>query len=371
MVDKECSMGGFNLRKCPSAGNKRPRVKRTTKPKPRAEDAPKSTRSGRRYGGEGLVYGTEPVGGMAKRLSDKERGRLELIYGPEKPAGGTTYMPLTDEQKQRIEHYRETHPNKFPQPPPGSGSPMPTVPLGPMSDNQRSKLRNGHPVRVTLGTGASGECSCKMKEENIKKIMKKKGGAATIKLDEDEKRENKFCGTGIMKGSRGGPKHGGVQAPKGKGMHGGVAGLITLQDVKTGQATMEDYEKSKAAQERSAVALRMKRGDVTDSKVGDKRKRKTDASKMKPRVHTTRTMDKKKKATFGMEKPKLGSGITYGGAIGRQSSAGITNVGAGGNILGPMQASKAPQAGSQNWFFHTQFPPAMAHEIVDGRGIIY
>jgi hypothetical protein len=36
-----------------------------------------------------------------------------------------------------------------------------------------------------------------------------------------------------------------------------------------------------------------------------------------------------------------------------------------------MQASKAPQAGSQNWFFHTQFPPALAHDIVDGRGLIY
>jgi hypothetical protein len=61
---------------------------------------------------------------------------------------------------------------------------------------------------------------------------------------------------------------------------------------------------------------------------------------------------------YGMPKRMMG------GAIGRTAtSSQITNVGAGGNILGPMQASKAPQASSANWFFSTQFPPAMARQI--------
>jgi len=347
MVSKECSMGGFNLRKCPSTGNKRPRVKRTTKPKPRSEDAPKSTRSGRRYGGEGLVYGTEQVGGMA--------------------------IPLSDKQKQGLEHYRETHPSKMPPPP--SGSPMPTVPLGPMSPNQRSKLRNGHPVRVKMGTGSCDDCSCKMKEENIKKIMKKKGGAATVKLDEDEKRENKFSGTGIMKGARGGPKHGGVQAPAGKGIKiiqktkskGGVAGLISMTDVKEGRATLAEYKRSREAQKKAADELKRRKGEAEgDPEPGTKRGRSGGDDRPKRRRGGGITYGDGGGITYGD-----GGSIGYGGSIGRRSSTGIPNVGAGGNILAPMQASKAPQAASQNWFFHTQFPPAMAHQIVEGKGGYY
>lgn len=349
MVEKECSMGGFNLRKCPSAGNKRPRVKRTTKPKSRAEDAPKSTRSGRRYGGEGLVYGTEKIdGGMA--------------------------IPLSDEQKQHLEHYRETHPSKAPPPP--SGSPMPTIPLGPMSPNQRSKLRNGHAVRVKMGTGACDECSCKMKEENIKKLMKKKGGAATIKLDEDEKRENKLSGSGIMQGSRGGPRHGGIQAPKGEGIsYGGVASLVRLKDVQEGRATMEEYRKSQAAQKKAARELKRRREAKQPKKPAKKRKGAPGDNQFQQRMDQPPEKYRVQEGAgfwkHHVNKGQVGFGIGYGGSIGSRSSSGIANIGAGGNILAPMQASKAPQAGSQNWFFHTQFPPALAHDIVDGRGLIY
>ncbi len=58
-----------------------------------------------------------------------------------------------------------------------------------------------------------------------------------------------------------------------------------------------------------------------------------------------------------------------GGAIGPQSGrSGITNVGAGGSLLCMRNPALRPQADSENFFFHTEFPPALA-ERMEGSGI--
>ncbi len=58
-----------------------------------------------------------------------------------------------------------------------------------------------------------------------------------------------------------------------------------------------------------------------------------------------------------------------GGAIGPQMGrSGITNVGAGGSLLCMRNPALRPQADSENFFFHTEFPPALA-ERMEGSGI--
>jgi len=50
-----------------------------------------------------------------------------------------------------------------------------------------------------------------------------------------------------------------------------------------------------------------------------------------------------------------------GGAIGPHGElSGITNVGAGGNLMCMSNPALMPQPASENFFFHTQFPPALA-----------
>ena len=60
----------------------------------------------------------------------------------------------------------------------------------------------------------------------------------------------------------------------------------------------------------------------------------------------------------------LGSGMfagVRGGAIGPHGElSGITNVGAGGNLMCMSNPALMPQPASENFFFHTQFPPALA-----------
>jgi len=58
-----------------------------------------------------------------------------------------------------------------------------------------------------------------------------------------------------------------------------------------------------------------------------------------------------------------------GGAIGAQRGcSGITNIGAGGSLLCMRNPALRPQADSENFFFHTEFPPALA-ERMEGSGI--
>ncbi len=57
-----------------------------------------------------------------------------------------------------------------------------------------------------------------------------------------------------------------------------------------------------------------------------------------------------------------------GGAIGQVDSSGITNVGSGGNLLCMRNPALRSQAGSENFFFHTQLPPALAEKQY-GTGI--
>ena len=62
-----------------------------------------------------------------------------------------------------------------------------------------------------------------------------------------------------------------------------------------------------------------------------------------------------------------GSGMfagARGGAIGPHGEfSGITNVGAGGNLMCLSNPALRPQPRSENFFFHTQFPPALAKSI--------
>ncbi len=55
---------------------------------------------------------------------------------------------------------------------------------------------------------------------------------------------------------------------------------------------------------------------------------------------------------------------TRGGAIGPNGQlSGITNVGAGGNLMCLTNPALMPQPVSENFFFHTQFPPALASRM--------
>ena len=396
-MPSECSLGGFYLRKC--ASDQRPPVKAGTKP------------------------GAKPQGSskVQKSVQPKKKGRKGVIDDDDIP----------DEPKPK-----KTRARKDPAAVPtrssarlaakgveSEGGAMPTIPLKEMSANQRSRLRNGHPVRVAMGSGADG-CSCKMKEENIKKVMRKKGGAATIKLDADEIRENKISGSGIMSGARKAAKElkekaGGAvkigkakfgkpsvdRAKKNLGI-GGAIGAVQKEQVedaiKEGRSDAKELIK-RYAQQSKLVAQKIKKkktktpediktleeietglGNV--DRMVDKVKGITDATKTMLSTALDYITDllageedflspAEKEAKRQLNAKQSGKGLRYGeggslgygmmgGAIGRSSTASqITNVGAGGNILGPMQASKAPQASSANWFFSTQFPPAMAREI--------
>ena len=64
-----------------------------------------------------------------------------------------------------------------------------------------------------------------------------------------------------------------------------------------------------------------------------------------------------------------GRGFVAGGAIGPSPGmTGITNVGAGGSLLCMRNPALRSQADSENFFFHTEFPPALA-ERMEGSGI--
>ena len=64
-----------------------------------------------------------------------------------------------------------------------------------------------------------------------------------------------------------------------------------------------------------------------------------------------------------------GRGFVAGGAIGpRAGMSGITNVGAGGSLLCMRNPALRSQADSENFFFHTEFPPALA-ERMEGSGL--
>jgi hypothetical protein len=64
-----------------------------------------------------------------------------------------------------------------------------------------------------------------------------------------------------------------------------------------------------------------------------------------------------------------GRGFVAGGAIGPSPGmTGITNVGAGGSLLCMRNPALRSQADSENFFFHTEFPPALA-ERMEGSGL--
>jgi len=407
-MPSECSLGGFYLRKC--ASDQRPPVKAGTKPRetPRKKAAPKKKRVNMKKVDEAVKKTVAEFTPEKEAEQPARRMTRSMTSKGEGVEGGATIRRGKD-GKMTAEPYRR--------PVEGDIIAMPTIPLKEMSPNQRSRLRNGHPVRVAMGSGADG-CSCKMKEENIKKVMRKKGGAATIKLDADEIRENKISGSGIMSGARKGLKEakeklGGAvkigkakfgkpsvdRAKKNLGI-GGAIGGISLAEVKTAIKNKDQKVVDNYIQQSGKVVEKIdkkKNPTTADLKAVQRINRELQtlqklgvSSISDPTIwqRVTDVVSKVIKDISGIigitgagvsddeeeggslrygEGGSLGYGMPkrmMGGAIGRSSTGSqISNVGAGGNILGPMQASKAPQASSANWFFSTQFPPAMAREI--------
>jgi hypothetical protein len=375
-MSSECSAGGFYLRK--GAGD-RPPVKAGTQQKKKK-----------------VTEADKPARRMTRSMTS---------------TGGAVKLKLKNlDPRENIKDIKEVTGTGA-----CEGGAMPTLPLKEMSANQRSRLRNGHPVRVAMGSGA-GCCSCKMKEENIKKVMRKKGGAATIKLDADEMRENKISGSGIMSGARKAVKEakkkvgGAVKVGKAKfgkpsvdrakknlgigGAIGGISLAEAKQALKDGDANVvrnyveqqqsvaKKLNEKKTPTNADLKAIERIKNEMfsfskvkTAEKVGDSSfwdsilKFFGDVYASLQEIISSGSSDGEEEGgslRYG-EGGSLGYGMPkrmMGGAIGRTAtSSQITNVGAGGNILGPMQASKAPQASSANWFFSTQFPPAMARQI--------
>ncbi len=431
----ECSMGGFNLRKC--ASDKRPAVKAGTKPKGvQGSSKAKKSVQPKKKGRKGVIEDDDipdepaPVAEQpalrrsARQAAKKAGGKLKLknldprenikdikgvIEGGRKKGGLKDFQTGFD---QGFNHFGGVDTIlKTGEILAGAGAceggAMPSIPLKDMSPNQRSRLRNGHPVRVAMGSGA-GCCSCKMKEENIKKVMRKKGGAATIKLDADEMRENKISGSGIMEGGRsvkiGKHRYGKPsidQAKKNLGLKkGGAIGGISRAEVMSALKSGDKTVVKNYIEQQKSVAEAIGKKDPekmtkSDAKALLRIEREMEAFQITAKEKAEKTMFQKVLTAIkkiiddvtaalagddsddnaSVASTKAGNGLRYGeggslgygmkgGAIGRApTSSQITNVGAGGNILGPMQASKAPQSSSANWFFSTQFPPAMARQI--------
>lgn len=115
--------------------------------------------------------------------------------------------------------------------------------------------------------------------------------------------------------------------------------------------------------------------------IGENRPRKRGESRVRQAIDLVETMRKPRgKGMFtGTRGGKLrvpkgarrteayGSGLyagTRGGAIGPNGQlSGITNVGAGGNLMCLSNPALMPQPVSENFFFHTQFPPALASRM--------
>ncbi len=380
--------------------------------------------------------------------------------------------------------------NQTPPPPMGGAADhdMVNLPLFNLSANQKQRLRNGKGVRVTMGSGCDKCTSCIMSQENAKKIVKKKGGAATIVLGKGEIDQNNFSGSGIMPSKRGGPIHGAYKAPPSGGMimgpdadgcytsytqnikegrmdkkktcppkptgkkpKGGWKGLgpshssIIAKTAGKGSNAVRDparkvggsvkignsrfdkpsgsnfrrntggwgigdkqstdalkavFSKLSAGDKREVgsfdnfrkmIAAEAKRAGMGDPDVD---RMSTDnirdliddakdeghiadidedalvdaflvAQRRMESVVGENTLKKAAKKAQGKGLWARGNGMyASGGAIGSHMSANqMTNVGAGGNLLSPMAASKAPQAAAQNFFFASQFPPSLAHDI--------
>ena len=437
------------------------------------------------------VRARRAAGGAAGATTPSGSTTPPGIFGAGRPHIGKKIM----DTKKRMEVGSGTHAGGQQTPPAPMGGradhDMVNVPLLGWSENQKQRLRNGKGVRVKMGTGCDKCTSCIMTQENAKKIMKKKGGAATIVLGKGEIDENNISGSGIMPSKRGGPIHGAYKAPSG----GAVGGLVQgpdkdgcytsyTENYKTGTMdkkkscpikpsgkkppkkswkdggwnTVEPLQRKlgKASSGKGSNVVRdpakkvPKGGKTMGAKwgkpSGDRLKHNItgkgitqakfdQAIKQLMKEHkedvddigqdmddvietiidegedmssmTAKEMQKVADVLnrdYGIPKnmsrkvlnlvkarketrpgellianKAAGNGIyasgdgiyargngmyARGGAIGqRMGYSEMSSIGAGGNLLGPMAASKAPQAAAQNWFFATQFQPAMAADI--------
>ena len=92
--------------------------------------------------------------------------------------------------------------------------------------------------------------------------------------------------------------------------------------------------------------------------IGENRPRRRGGSRVRQAIDTIET-----------KLSNRGRGFVAGGAIGPSPGmTGITNVGAGGSLLCMRNPALRSQADSENFFFHTEFPPALA-ERMEGSGL--
>ena len=173
-----------------------------------------------------------------------------------------------------------------------------------------------------------------------------------------------------LKGAMGGE---GIYA----GAHGGAMPEIP--------ANMQSIAASSGWKDKLAAKIKKTKGASVKRKVidliediGENKPRKRGESRVRQAIDLVETMRKPRgKGLYaGTRGGKLKMSknyirpVAYGGAIGPNGQlSGITNVGAGGNLMCMSNPALMPQPGSENFFFHTQFPPGMAASIVNGSGL--
>lgn len=270
-----------------------------------------------------------------------------------------------------------------------------------------SRLRNGHPCRCALGAKGEG-VGAHLGEDNIKKLLKagKKGAKATIKLAKHEIEKNRMEGSGIMAGGKikigktlkkvvtskpakslikSGIEAGAAEylGPEAAPIAGAMTDAALGGKIKVGKIAKKiagNKTVQKVAKEAGKKALKEGIKYATSSSEGGKIK----VGKIAKKIAGNKTVQKVAKeagkkavkegikyATSSSEGEGLyagrgmyaGRGI-HGGSIGPHSR--VTNVGAGGDLLGPRNPALRQQASAANWFFHTQFPPALADDITGG-----
>ncbi len=289
-------------------------------------------------------------------------------------------------------------------------SPTHLVHLSGISDHQAQRLRNGHACRCALGSKGEG-FSAHLDEDNIKKLIKagKKGAKATIRMAKHVIDKNKSEGTGICGGKIGKVnlkkvgktirkvgKSKPVQAIKKVGIAQGATmakGALTNAGVPAPLAEMAvNYGAKKLDKATGGKLISAKKVGRTLRKVGKSKPAQAikkqviskggdkvagyledqGVPKFIARGAVKAGAKKLDKATGGALGGYGLGGYGFpnrvmGGAIGPGSR--VTNVGAGGDLLGPANPALRSQAGSSNFFFHTQFPPGMAASIVNGSGL--
>jgi len=143
--------------------------------------------------------------------------------------------------------------------------------------------------------------------------------------------------------------------------HAAQKGIAALQALARGKRArkgpVQGPHKPTSQQRITAGSVKRKVIDLIED-IGENRPRRHGESRVRQAIDLVERM----------RKPKGGSFVA-GGALGSAADlSSITNVGAGGNLLSMRNPALRSQPDSQNFFFHTQFPPELA-ERMEGSGL--